>query len=95
MRTILSILTVFVLLAPAGLAMAHHSDQHTTGNGNSRDSMPDAALFGLCTAWAHNENGRENGNAGNAGPFVWLQTQAEESDQAVEEYCENVQPGLP
>lgn len=49
------------------------------------------ALFGLCTAWAANENGRENGNAGNAGPFVWLQKQADDNDQTVEEFCGDVE----
>ncbi|MBW3583119.1 MAG: hypothetical protein KY455_08490 [Euryarchaeota archaeon] len=48
------------------------------------------ALFGLCTAWNANEKGRENGNAANAPPFLWLQEQAKEADQTVEEYCSEV-----
>lgn len=51
---------------------------------------PEQALFGLCTAWGANENGRENGNAENAPPFQGLQDQAEEADQTVEEYCADV-----
>lgn len=48
------------------------------------------ATFGLCTAWNGSETGRENGNPEDAPPFVWLQEQAEEADQTVEEYCSEV-----
>ncbi len=59
-----------------------------------RGAPPDAALFGLCTAWANNDNGRQHGNAENAPPFVHLQQQAEDADQSVEEYCAEVsRPG--
>ncbi len=51
------------------------------------DGMPGASWYGLCTAYENNENGRENGNAGNAGPFAWLQEQADENDQTVSEWC--------
>lgn len=93
MRT-LALLLLAALVAPATLAAAHHNENH--GNNGTVPSMPSQALFGLCTAWAHNENGREHGNAGNAGPFRWLQQQAEAEDQTVEEYCaENARhPGL-
>jgi hypothetical protein len=43
--------------------------------------------FGLCTAWAASENGRENGRAGEAPPFQALQDEAEAADQSVEEWC--------
>jgi hypothetical protein len=43
--------------------------------------------FGLCTAWAANENGRENGRAGDAPPFAALQEAADEADQSVEDWC--------
>jgi hypothetical protein len=52
--------------------------------------------FGLCTAWAASENGRENGNAGNAPPFRALQdTAAEEGYDSVEDWCAEYgqQPG--
>ena len=52
--------------------------------------------FGLCTAWAANENGRENGNAGNAPPFKALQdTAAEDGYETVEDWCAEFgqQPG--
>lgn len=64
---------------------------HGNGNGQGHDSypgFPDAALFGLCTAYENNENGRENGQAGDAPPFQELEDRAEEEDQTVEEYCE-------
>jgi hypothetical protein len=53
-------------------------------------SLPDQALFGMCTAWEHNVTGREHGNPENAPPFVWLQQQAEDNDQSVEEFCSGV-----
>jgi hypothetical protein len=43
--------------------------------------------FGLCTAWAASENGREHGRAGEAPPFHALQDEAEAADQTVEEWC--------
>ena len=51
--------------------------------------------FGLCTAWAANENGRSNGNAQDAPPFRALQEAAgvedgdtqEEIEEAVAEWC--------
>jgi hypothetical protein len=43
--------------------------------------------FGLCTAYQANENGRDNGNAGNAPPFAALEEAAEAADQTVEEWC--------
>lgn len=64
---------------------------HGNGNGGGHDTfpgLPDAATFGICTAYENNENGRENGQAGEAPPFFWLQEQADENDQTVEEYCE-------
>lgn len=57
-------------------------------------SMPGASFWGLCNAYENNENGRENGNAGNASPFHWMQEQADENDQTVEEWCEQwAKPG--
>lgn len=52
--------------------------------------MPDQSLHGLCTAYEANENGRENGNAGDAPPFQDLQDRAEENNQTVEEFCQDV-----
>ncbi len=48
--------------------------------------------FGLCTAWAASENGRDNGKAGEAPPFQALY---EEAEGEVAEWCaENgQQPG--
>ena len=90
----LAILTVLAMAMPVlPLALAHHNDNHGA-NGTVPD-MPSQSIFGLCTAWAHNGNGREHGNAGNAGPFVWLQNQAEAEDQTVEEFCANRAPGGP
>lgn len=83
MKTPIMIVAALGLLAP--LAVAHHSEEHSA-NTSSHD-MPTSAIFGLCNAWAHNENGREHGNAGNAPPFLWLAEQADEDDQTVEEWC--------
>lgn len=83
------ILSVLALAMPA--AIAHHNADH--GNQGTVPSMPDSSIFGLCTAWEHNEKGREKGNAGNAGPFRWLQAQAEAEDQTVEEFCYERAPG--
>lgn len=63
---------------------------HGNGNGQGHDQypgFPDAATYGLCTAYENNENGRENGNAGQAPPFQELQDRAEDENQTVEEYC--------
>lgn len=49
--------------------------------------------FGLCTAWAASETGRENGNAGDAPPFAALQKTAEdEGYDTVEEWCADNAP---
>lgn len=90
MKTI-AIFGAILLAMP--LALAHHNEDH--GAKGTVPSMPDASIFGLCNAWMHNENGREHGNAGNAGPFTWLQQQAEEDDQTVEEWCAANAPGSP
>lgn len=56
--------------------------------------LPDQALFGICTAYGANEQGRENGNAENAAPFAWLADQADAEDETVEEFCSDVdRPG--
>lgn len=78
---------------PAG-ALADHGN----GNGNGHDSFPgfpSEATYGLCTAYENNQNGRDNGQAGEAPPFQELEDRAEDNDQTVEEYCnENAQhPG--
>lgn len=80
MRSLLIATLVGMIVGPAAIASAAPDDF----------SMPDQALFGLCTAYAHNENGREHGNAGNAPPFMWLADQAEAEDQTVEEFCGDV-----
>lgn len=75
------------MIAVPGTALAGHGN----GNGGGHDSFPgfpNAATFGLCTAYENNEEGRENGQAGQAPPFQELQDRAEEDDQTVEEYCE-------
>jgi hypothetical protein len=77
----------FAMLAIPPAAMAGHGN----GNGNGHDSypgFPDAATYGLCTAYENNENGRENGQAGEAPPFQSLEDRADENNQTVEEYCE-------
>lgn len=85
-----SLVAVCLAVAMVPLAAAHHDDDHENGGG----SPPDQALFGLCTAWGANSNGREHGNAENAPPFQSLQNQAEEADQTVEEFCDEVpRPG--
>ena len=83
MKTTITMVAALGLLAP--LAAAHHAEEHSS-NTSSHD-VPDASIFGLCVAYAHNGNGREHGNAGNAPPFLWLAEQAEEDDQTVEEFC--------
>lgn len=45
---------------------------------------------GLCTAWEANENGRRNGNAANSTAFQGLQDRADDQNQTVEEYCDDV-----
>lgn len=58
------------------------------------------ALYGLCTAWFANENGREHGNAENAPPFQALQEAADEAgdddgtatDEEIQDFCEGVRP---
>lgn len=75
------------LLALPGTALAGHGN----GNGNGHDDYPgwdDAATYGICTAYENNENGRENGQAGEAPPFQELGDRAEEQNQTIEEYCE-------
>lgn len=74
------------LIAVPGSALAGHGN----GNGQGHDSYPgfaDEATYGLCMAYENNENGRENGQAGEAPPFQELEDRAEENDQTVEEYC--------
>lgn len=74
------------MIAIPGSAVAGHGN----GNGGGHDTypgFPDAATYGLCTAYENNENGRENGQAGEAPPFQELEDRAEEEDQTVEEYC--------
>jgi hypothetical protein len=56
-------------------------------------SLPDQALYGVCTAWSHNGTGREHGRAGDAPPFAELQELADEADQTVEEFCAEQTPG--
>lgn len=51
------------------------------------DNMPDEASYGLCTAWGAMGGNDNPGNAPNAPPFQWLQDQAEEEDQSVDEWC--------
>lgn len=77
-KKLLAVLAASAMLTggTAALAVADPGPHH--GNND----------YGLCTAWANNENGRENGNAGEAPPFQALQDAAEENDQTVEEWCE-------
>ncbi len=83
------LIAIFMALAMLPIASAHHDDDHANGGG-----PPDQALFGLCTAWGANGNGRDHGNVENAPPFQGLQNQAEEADQTVEEFCDEVpRPG--
>ncbi len=78
-------IAVTLLTVPAA-AMAGHGN----GNGGGHDTfpgLPNAAFFGICTAYENNQNGQENGQAGEAPPFQWLSDQAEEEEQTVEEWC--------
>lgn len=81
MKWTLAALFIASLVVPA-TALAGHGPTHENFPG-----LPGAAMWGICNAYAHNEKGRENGNAGNAPPFAWLADQAEAEDQTVEEYC--------
>lgn len=72
----------------AGVALADHSGPPTSDNLGSHP-----ATYGLCMAWHANENGRANGNAENAPPFVALQEAADENDQSVSDFCAEVRPG--
>ncbi len=56
------------------------------------DGMPEPAWFGMCTAWSAHGGNDNPGNAPNAPPFQWLQDQAEEADQTVEEWCADNAP---
>lgn len=79
-----------VLVAGGGSAFADHAGTNPT-DPEAIGNHP--ALYGLCTAWHANENGRENGNAGDAPPFAALEQAAEDNDQSVSEYCDGVRPG--
>lgn len=86
MRWTTIVIAATLLMVPAA-AVAGHGN----GNGGGHDTfpgLPDAATFGICNAYDNNENGRENGQAGEAPPFYWLGEQAEEEDQTVEEWCD-------
>lgn len=70
-------------VALSGVGVAGHND-------SDDDGPSDASHYGRCTAYENNENGRENGNAGNATAFQDLEDDAEENDQSVEEFCSEV-----
>ena len=76
-------------LLSGGAGVAQGANNSVTNPDNLADHP---ALYGLCTAWAHNDNGRANGNAENAGPFAALQAAAEGENQTVEEFCAGVRP---
>lgn len=68
------------------------ADASSTGDEASDDAAEDAgpsehALFGLCTAYDNSADGRENGQAGDAGPFQWL---ADMAGGAIAPFCEDV-----
>ena len=86
MRILLSFALITALTTIALPATANHPD----GFG-----MPDQAMWGLCNAYENNQNGRENGKAGNASPFHWMQEQADEAEEeSVEAWCEQYEkPG--
>lgn len=66
------------------------SNGNGNGNGNGGGPGPFGPNnFGLCTAWAASENGRENGKAGDAPPFKALY---EAADGEVEEWCRDNAP---
>ncbi len=83
-RKFLVLLTA-ALLVPAGFALA----QPTGETDNDKMNWADAA-HGLCTAYGASEEGRSNGNASHAPPFVWLQDEADSGNQSVTEYCDTV-----
>lgn len=79
-----------LLLAGGGSALAGHAGTNPTDPGAIGDHP---ALYGLCTAWHANENGRENGKAGSAPPFAALAQAAEDNGETVSELCDGVRPG--
>lgn len=91
MRKLLATAVATVMLGGGvSAAFADHAGTNPTD--------PDAignhpALYGLCMAWHANENGRANGNAGNAPPFAALKAAADNNDQSVSEFCDGVRPG--
>lgn len=77
MKTAMILVSTLSLVAVSFVALPVAADPGPFGPNN----------FGLCTAWANNENGRENGNADEAPPFQSLQQQAEDANQTVAEWC--------
>lgn len=92
MRKKIAIAMLAVMGVSGGAALA---DRPTSDN-----LAEHPALYGLCTAWFANENGRENGNAENAPPFQALQDAADEAgdgdgtatDEEMQDFCEGVRP---
>lgn len=69
----------------AGDASDGAADAHADDAGEPSDN----ALFGLCTAYRNNKEGRDHGEAGDAGPFQWLVNLAL---GAVGPFCDDAEP---
>lgn len=82
---------VMTVLAVGALGFGAMAQQGPPDNGGGPGPFG-PNNFGLCTAWAANETGRDNGNAGSAPPFQALQDEAEAADQTVEEWCADNAP---
>jgi hypothetical protein len=88
MRKIVVGAAVAALLSGSGPALGSHAGTSPT-DPEAIGNHP--ALYGLCTAWHANANGRAHGNAGNAAPFAALTEAA--GDESVSEFCDGVRPG--
>lgn len=86
-KVIVAGLTAALLAGGAGVAQGANNSVT-----NPENLAAHPALYGLCTAWAHNGNGREHGNAENAPPFAALQAAAQAAEQDVEAFCAGVRP---
>lgn len=73
-----------------GDAEADHGTSGQTVGHENRNRTGERSLHGLCNAWNANEDGRANGNASQAPPFVGLQERAEENGTGVALFCEQV-----
>lgn len=66
---------------------AQGTDRADQASDEADGTPSDNAKFGLCTAFQNNDQGRQKGQAGNAGPFQWL---ADLAGGAVDAFCGDV-----